>query len=148
MPAYPYYGQNFGSQSGFLYQPVQTQTNGIIWVSGLQEAQMYPIAPNNAVALWQKDGKTIYLKSADATGRPSLKVYDLSERSETPSEAFSSQESNLSTYATKSELGQVLDVVGGINEVLSRLKEEVEAMKSFDVPIKKKTVKKEVVEDE
>ena len=46
-------------------QPAQTYSpainqSGIIWISGMQEAQMYPIAPNNAVARWQKDGKTIY----------------------------------------------------------------------------------------
>ena len=86
--AYPFYQspyQQFGGYYPQGYQPaaqpqmVQPQqmqptqmpvanqapsTSGIIWVSGAQEAQMYPVAPNNAVALWENSGKLIYLKQA------------------------------------------------------------------------------------
>ena len=96
MAAYNYYGQSYGNPYGAFYpqgfqpmmqqgmpnvpqmqSPVQTapqsyspaiNQSGIIWISGLQEAQMYPIAPNNAVALWEKSGKVIYLKQADHDG--------------------------------------------------------------------------------
>lgn len=66
-----------------IQQPVQAQAT-IIWVDGYNEAAMYPVAPNAAVALWDKSNPAIYLKRADATGKPSMQVYDLVERKETP----------------------------------------------------------------
>lgn len=53
------------------------------WVSGEQEARGYLIAPNSAVALWDSSAPTVYLKQADASGKPTLKIYDLVERAET-----------------------------------------------------------------
>ena len=50
--AYPYYTSPYS-----FYQ--QQSPTGIIWVSGVQEAQLYPVAPNNAVALWENSGKAI-----------------------------------------------------------------------------------------
>lgn len=160
MASYNYYGQNYANpypyqpvyqspmiqpqqmqnvpqvQSTQNYSPVISQS-GIIWISGLQEAQMYPIAPNNAVALWQKDGKTIYLKSADATGRPSLVIYDLVERKETASESSSEQNEKVSIYATKDDLEVV---VGAIKSISG----DIETMKSdlYGVAGKRKSAKK------
>lgn len=57
---------------------------GVQWVSGEQEARNWMIAPNAAVALWDSTAPTVYLKQADASGKPTLKIYDLVERAETP----------------------------------------------------------------
>lgn len=54
--------------------------NGMIWVSGQQEADSYLIAPNSAVALWDANNPVVYLRKADSTGKPSTVVYDLVER--------------------------------------------------------------------
>lgn len=64
-------------------QPQQAQMGGqsMVWVSGEQEAMAYLVAPNSAVALWDSNSPVIYLKQADASGKPSLKIYDLVERS-------------------------------------------------------------------
>ena len=63
-------------------QPQQVQAGGqsMVWVSGESEAMAYLVAPNSAVALWDSNAPTIYLKQADASGKPSIKVYDLVER--------------------------------------------------------------------
>lgn len=61
-----------------IQQP--TNNGGIIWVSGLEEANNFIVAPNNAVPLWDRNGKAIYLKSADATGLCNIKIMDISER--------------------------------------------------------------------
>lgn len=58
--------------------------SGVQWVSGEQEARNWMIAPNAAVALWDSSAPTVYLKKADASGKPSLTIYDLVERAETP----------------------------------------------------------------
>ena len=52
-------------------QPQQVQ-NGIIWVQGEAGAKSYLVAPNNTVQLWDSEAQTIYLKSADASGMPSM----------------------------------------------------------------------------
>lgn len=133
------------------YSPVINQS-GIIWISGEQEAAMYPIAPNNAVALWEKSGKTIYLKSADATGKPTMRVYDLVERSQSVSDGISEQGDKLPAYATKDDLAAVVGVVKGFDELIGSLKSDIDTMKGdmYGIAGKKKNAKKsvEVVEDE
>lgn len=64
-------------------QPVQqpqTQGQSIIWVQNQQEAYNYLVAPNSAVALWDSNNPAVYLKQADASGKPTMKIYDLVER--------------------------------------------------------------------
>lgn len=55
-------------------------TNDMIWVLGEVEATSYPVAPNNTVTLWDKNQPTIYIKSANAQGVPSMRVLDFTER--------------------------------------------------------------------
>lgn len=132
------------------YSPVINQ-NGIIWISGESEAAMYPIAPNNAVALWEKSGKTIYLKSADATGKPTMRVYDLVERTETASESPEKADGKTDEYAKKSDLAAVVGVVKGFDELLGSLKSDIDTMKSdmYGIAGKKKAKKPvEVAEDD
>lgn len=69
--------------------PAAPQATGILWVASEAEAQAFPVAPNNAVALWDSNRPTIYLKQADASGKPVIKTYDLTERTETARVAFS-----------------------------------------------------------
>lgn len=96
--AYPYYGTympNFypGSyqqtpppvqQTTQQYQTPLTNQNGIIWVPNEQAANDYLVAPNSAVTLWNSNAPVVYLKQADASGKPSMKVYDLVERTQRP----------------------------------------------------------------
>lgn len=122
-------------------QPVQNQ-NSIIWVSGLNEAQMFPVAPNNAVALWEQSGKTIYLKSADATGKPTMRIYDLVERSETASTAMLSQDVKTPDFATKEELSTVAVALKSILSDIEQIKGDLYGMAG------RKKVKKETESDD
>lgn len=131
------------------YSPAINQS-GIIWISGESEAAMYPIAPNNAVALWQKDGKTIYLKSADATGKPTMRVYDLVERSEAV-ESPEKADGRTDEYAKKSDLAAVVGVVKSFDELIGSLKSDIDTIKGdmYGIAGKKKAKKQvEVVEDD
>lgn len=61
--------------------PVQNQpTNDFLWVLNENEATSYPVAPNNTVTLWDKNLPTIYIKSVNAQGVPSMRVLDFTER--------------------------------------------------------------------
>ena len=101
-PMNNYYGQSYYQGSavpdtlnqykGQYQQPMQPQpmpqqmmpasipSNDMIWVLGEIEAMSYPVAPNNTVTLWDKNEHTVYIKSVNAQGVPSMKVLDYSER--------------------------------------------------------------------
>ena len=66
------------------YQQPQPQQNSIIWVNGETGAKAYMVAPNQTVQLWDSEAQTIYLKSADASGMPTIKVLDYTIRDNTP----------------------------------------------------------------
>ena len=64
--------------------PMQTQqTNDFLWVLNENEATSYPVAPNNTVILWDKNLPTVYIKSVNAQGVPSMRVLDFTERTAT-----------------------------------------------------------------
>lgn len=135
-------------QQSFSPAPV---SNGIMWVDDEREAAMFPVGPNNAVALWEKSGKRAYMKKADATGKPTMTVYDLVERAESPSGSANSGDNKVPVYATKDELGAVVGVVKDYSETLSNIKSEIETMKGdlYGVAGRKRVVKKQVeVEDD
>ena len=83
-----------------------TPQSGLIWVSGEAGARGYPIAPNTTVDLWDSESQTVYLKSADASGMPSMKILDYTIRDNTThSNALQKQpQVDLSNYVTKEEL--------------------------------------------
>lgn len=66
--------------------PMQGQpTNDFLWVLNENEATSYPVAPNNTVILWDKNLPTVYIKSVNAQGVPSMRVLDFTERTSTAS---------------------------------------------------------------
>lgn len=56
------------------------QNNNFLWVQGEAAAKSYPVAPNTTVQLWDAESQTIFVKSADASGMPSMKVLDYTFR--------------------------------------------------------------------
>lgn len=142
----PQYQQQVVQQPVQQQQVVQQNPSSILWVRNSNEAAMYPVAPNNAVALWDSGSPVIYLKQADASGKPSMKTFDLVERPEIAPETQKSQEGNSPDYATKAELGALAGVVKDIDGIIANLREEVEAMKS-EPPKKRTAVKKEEAAD-
>ena len=60
----------------------QTPMSDMIWVLGQTEAESYLVAPNNSVVLWDKSNPTIYVKSVNAQGVPSMRILDFVERTQ------------------------------------------------------------------
>lgn len=106
--------------------------NRIIWVQGEAGAKSYLVAPNNTVDLWDSEAQVIYLKSADASGMPSMKVLDYTVRDNTPKTAPVSVSNE---YATKNE-------VSALESQIKAITEQIEALSA------KRTVKKEAVKDD
>lgn len=106
-----------------IAQP-SAQQNGIIWVSGEAGAKAYLVAPNNTVQLWDSEAQTIYLKSADASGMPSMKVldYTIRESNKTaPISASTPLDESLSIYATKDE-------IKAVSEQITVLRDKVDSL--------------------
>lgn len=106
--AYPYYAPfyrptyyeqaqnpNMGQFNQQYQQPIPQQmqptqmsvtipaSSDFLWVLNENEATSYPVAPNNTVTLWDKNLPTIYIKSVNAQGVPSMRVLDFVERTST-----------------------------------------------------------------
>lgn len=74
-----------GYKQQYQIQPQPKPTNDIIWVQGEAGAKGYPIAPNSTVVLWDAERPTIYVKSSDSTGIPTMRILDFKERNESAS---------------------------------------------------------------
>ena len=84
-------------------------TNGIIWVQGEAGAKSYLVAPNTTVQLWDSESQTIYLKSADASGMPSIKTLDYTIREMQNSQPAIMNQPDLSKFVTWDALEEKLN---------------------------------------
>lgn len=90
--------------NGGIYQPnYQNVSQGVsvapepmLWVLNENEAVAYPVAPNNSVVLWDKNAPTIYVKSVNVQGVPSMRILDFVER--TPENAVRTQKKDADKY--------------------------------------------------
>ena len=96
-PNIPQFNQQYQQPMPQQMQPVQTAqqlTNDFLWVLNENEATSYPVAPNNTVTLWDKNLPTIYIKSVNAQGVPSMRILDFTERAATASKTSSTPSLN------------------------------------------------------
>ena len=92
----------------------QGQQGGLIWVQGEAAAKSYLVAPGSTVPLWDSEEEVIYLKSADASGMPSMKILEYKirgEKAKTPAPE----------YATKSELDALADKIREMKDEITGL---------------------------
>ena len=59
-----------------MAQPTPMPSNDMLWVLNETEATSYPVAPNNSVTLWDKNKDTVYIKSVNMQGVPSMRILD------------------------------------------------------------------------
>lgn len=140
--AYPMQNQNQTNQNVAPQQnQIQSQFTNIWFDGGENEARMYPVAPNNAVALWCENEPVIYLKKADATGKPEFTIYDLVERK---------QETNDSNYASKNDMSSLIGIVKDLGNTVGSLKSDIEFMKEdiYGIAGKKKSAVRKIEGEE
>ena len=90
----------------------QQQNGNLIWVQGEGAAKSYLVAPGCTVALFDNESQTIYIKSADASGMPTMKVLDYTMREQQTRPIISDK----TNFATKDDI--------------SSIREEIEAIKA------------------
>ena len=104
-----YFNNGFPVGYQQMMQQQYTQNNqqtGPIWVQGEAAAKSYLVAPGCTVPLWDSEDKVIYLKSADVSGMPSMKVLDYQIRGDEPA--------NKPEYATKADLEALAEKVAAL----------------------------------
>ena len=97
-------------QPPVMYQQQPVQQSGINWVQGEAGAKAYLVAPGSTVQLWDSEEKVIYLKTADASGLPSMKILDYTIRGD--------EQKPKEEYATKDE-------VKALSEKIKSLRDEI-----------------------
>ena len=112
-----YYPQQMQGVQNMPQQNQPQQTNGIIWVQGEAGAKSYLVAPNSTVTLWDTESEVIYVKSADASGMPSMKVLDYKIRGASEPQNVPMQNG----FATKDDLDALR---ADVNALKAKIEEE------------------------
>lgn len=98
------------------------QNNPFIWIQGgIAGAQSYQVAPNNTVILWDSDEQSIYIKSADMQGKPSIRILDYTIRSDAPKTAQNALAGNNVDIPTR-------DDIKALQGQIDALKQQIGAM--------------------
>lgn len=114
------------------YQPYQMQgtqmslTNqqngsGLIWVQGEGAAKSYPVAPNTSVPLWDSEANVIYIKSADMSGMPSIKILDYTVRDSVQKTADIQP---VAEFATKDDVVSIRADIEALKAKFEQIKEK------------------------
>lgn len=129
-PIYPQYQQPMMMQQPQA-TPQQQNNSGIIWVTGEAGAKAYLVAPNTTVQLWDSEAQRIYLKSADASGMPTIKTLDYTIREMPQQNAPAVAQEPNKDYATKAD-------VNALYEQISTLRAEIDGLTIRKTPTKRK----------
>lgn len=100
------------------YQQPAQQNNGLLWVQGEAAAKSYLVAPNTSVALFDSERQSVYIKSADVSGMPSMKILDYTIRD---GQQVETRAANCLNYATKDDLAE-------LNDQIAALRAEIDGM--------------------
>ena len=116
--------QPMGQPMQNAQMPMQGQpTNDFLWVLNENEATSYPVAPNNTVILWDKNLPTVYIKSVNAQGVPSMRVLDFTERTATaPKQPVSSPFGSANNFVT-------IDSFNALEEKFAALEGKVDELR-------------------
>lgn len=112
------------------FQQAQNQqvpsSGGAIWVQGEEGAKGYLVAPGNSVLLMDSESSTFYIKATDQSGMPMpLRVFDYTERAQTPRKPLAAQIVQQTEYVTRGEFDALSARLDGI--IRRNSKEEVTA---------------------
>jgi hypothetical protein len=110
-------------------QPTQQTQNNLIWVSGEAGAKAYLLAPNTTMPLWDSESQTIYLKSADASGMPSMRIIDYTIRDNAPKTPNLAANND---FVTKDELQTVINELNALKAKFKPRKDRNESVVSAD----------------
>jgi hypothetical protein len=116
---YPQYYPQY-QQAGTQMSSPQ-QNSGMIWIQGVESAKAFQVAPNSTVVLWDSEQQCCYIKSADASGMPSMRILDYTIRSEAPRTAQNALYGNNTDIPTRQDLNAMQGQIDALKEQIERL---------------------------
>lgn len=118
--AYNYFPTTYQQPVYYPPQPAPQQpqptASSLTWVQGEAGAKSYLVAPNSTVTLWDSESQTIYIKSADATGMPSIRTLDYTVRGN----AVEAKEAV--NYVTKADFDGIKKEIDDIKKAIGKEK--------------------------
>lgn len=124
----------FNPQMSFTQPQMQNQEQnyqdsncGIIWVQGEAAAKAYPVLKNNTVALWDSESQTIYIKSVDNLGMPSMRVVEWVDKpnNKTVQENAAINVTNTAEYVTREEFDEVVKRLNSLSNKVGSNKPKI-----------------------
>lgn len=143
-PNYYYPQQNLQQNMQSVQQNLQPQSNqmsGFISVRTEEDARNYPVAPGNSITFMSETEPYVYTKTMgfNQLDRPSFKKYKLVEEAEAPQiQAENIKADNLPPEKENAEFEHIWSEI-------DHLKKEIKSLKN---PRPRKTIRKEVADDE
>jgi hypothetical protein len=110
--AYPYSYNPYQPYQAYQQPQQPAYQGGIIWGT-YEEACAYPLGPNCAVTIWDRNQKVVYWKQSDAAGRQSMQTLDYTIRGEAQPEAKPEKEP-----ATKEDFAGLAADIREIKDIL------------------------------
>ena len=108
---------NYPFQHGYNAYPNYQQQSNVTWVQGIEGAKAYPVGAGNTMLLMDSETQVMFIKSADQSGIPNLRVFDYKER--TGEEAR-----DMSFYVTRKEFDELVASIKKVDKKKKRLVEE------------------------
>lgn len=131
----PSYQQNIQQQ-----QQQQQMNNSMIWVQGEAGAKAYMVPNNTTVALWDSEEQTIYIKSVDQNGKPSMTILDYVDRNATEDQSV---DISMDDYVTKEQFDEFNENVATKDQLKSLSSQIQELQQKLSVYSKTNNTRKE-----
>lgn len=109
------YGQAYGQQSYPMPTTAQyaQPVNGLVGVTGIEGARAYQMPPNSRMPLFDNDADILYLKTTDAAGYPTIKMFSFAPM-ETP--AGAAETAPEARYATKADIESLREEIAALRQ--------------------------------
>lgn len=111
-------------------QPQQPQGGGLIWVQGEAGAKSYLVAPGRSILLMDSERSSFYLKTADASGVPAMRIFDYTER--TAKAAPPAKDAQ--QYATRAEVEEIKAQLSALMQQAQRANRRAKEEQSDEQP--------------
>lgn len=105
------------------------QGNGLLWVQGEAGARGYLVAPGQTVMLLDSEKSSFYMKSADASGVPSMRVFDYTERT-----SAQPAPEHVAQYATRAEVEEIKAQLAAIMQQTQRANRHMKEAEENEQP--------------
>lgn len=113
------YGQNFGQYQ--QYQPQYKPNQGFVWVSGETGAKSYIVPAGQTALLMDSEQNRFYLKTADQSGMPTIRVFDYKENKQEIPQPQAHVDTDI--YVTRKEFDEIK---AALEELKTTRKKEAE----------------------